>query len=93
MNIQKCVKESFAVIGKEGSTEDGAGFIQRLWADANAHFGEVAELAKRDASGTGKLPAVFHKQNNCEILVTMELDAFMQVYREWESGMDFDRKD
>lgn len=51
MNIQKCVKESFVVIGKEGSTEDGSGFIQRLWADANAHFGEVAELAKRDASG------------------------------------------
>lgn len=49
--------------------------------------------AKRDAQGTNKFPAVFHKANNCEILVTMELTDWMQVYREWEAGMDFDRKD
>ena len=29
--------------------------------------------AKRDAAGSGKIPAVFHKKNNAEILVTMEL--------------------
>ena len=29
MNINTCIKESFAVIGKEGSTKDGDGFIQR----------------------------------------------------------------
>ena len=51
MNVNRCVKDSFAVIGKEGSTEDGAGFVQRLWADANAHFAEVAPLAKRNADG------------------------------------------
>ena len=51
MNIYRCVKESFAVIGKEGSTDDGSGFIQRLWADANGHFGQVAHLAKRDENG------------------------------------------
>ena len=45
--------------------------------------------AKRDSSGTGKLPAVFHKKNNAEILVTMTLDDFMNVYREWEAGFDF----
>ena len=28
MNVEKCIKASFAVIGKEGSTEDGAGFVQ-----------------------------------------------------------------
>lgn len=49
--------------------------------------------AKMDAQGTGKFPAVFHKANNCEILVTMELNDWMQIYREWEAGMDFDRKD
>lgn len=43
--------------------------------------------AKRDAVGTGRLPAVFHKKNNAEILVTMEFDAFMQVYCEWEAGL------
>jgi len=48
MEIQRCAKESFSVIGKEGSTEEGYGFIQKLWADANSHFNEVAELAKKD---------------------------------------------
>lgn len=33
MKINKCVKESFTVIGKEGSTNDGDGFIQKLWED------------------------------------------------------------
>ena len=51
MEIQKCIKESFAVIGKEGSTSEGEGFIQRLWSDANSHFGEVCALAKRDERG------------------------------------------
>ena len=31
MKVEKCIKESFAVIGKEGSTLDGQGFIQKLW--------------------------------------------------------------
>ena len=44
--------------------------------------------AKRDATaGGGNLPAVFHKKNNAEILVTMEFDSFMQIYREFEAGM------
>ncbi len=47
----KVIKESFVVIGKEGSTFDGEGFIQRLWADANSHFDEVAHLAKKDVNG------------------------------------------
>ena len=51
MKIESCIKESFFVIGKEGSTEDGAGFVQNLWADANAHFAEVAHLAKKDDHG------------------------------------------
>lgn len=51
MKIEKCIKESLVVIGKEGSTSDGPGFIQKLWADANAHFGEVEPLAKRDSQG------------------------------------------
>ena len=51
MKSKKIVKESFAVIGKEGSTLDGPGFIQRLWEDANGHFGEVQSLAKTDDNG------------------------------------------
>ena len=48
MKMESCIKESFSVIGKEGSTEDGAGFVQNLWSDANSHFAEVEHLAKKD---------------------------------------------
>ena len=51
MEIKKCIKESFSVIGKEGSTNDGNGFIQKLWQDANENFEEVSHLAKRDNEG------------------------------------------
>ena len=51
MKIERVVKESFTVIGKEGSTADGEGFIQKLWEDANSHFEQIAHLAKRDENG------------------------------------------
>ena len=51
MKMERCTKPAFVVIGKEGSTLDGPGFIQKLWADANAHFSEVQPLAKRDEGG------------------------------------------
>lgn len=46
MKIDRCKKESFIVIGKEGATTDGADFIQKLWVNANSHFGEVTHLAE-----------------------------------------------
>ena len=49
MKIETCEKESFVVIGKEGATTDGAGFIQKLWDEANSHFEEIAHLAKKEA--------------------------------------------
>jgi Holliday junction resolvase len=50
---------------------------------------EWMSQAKRDAEagGEGRLPAVFHKKNNAPILVTMELDDFMDVYREYASDI------
>ena len=51
MKINKCIKESFVVIGKEGSTLDGENFIQKLWNSANSHFEEVKSLAKKDENG------------------------------------------
>lgn len=30
---------------------DGAGFIQKLWDNANSHFAEVQHLAKKDENG------------------------------------------
>lgn len=43
--------------------------------------------AKADSAGSDKLPAVFHKKNYSSILVTLELDDFMQIYREYEAGL------
>lgn len=51
MKIEKCEKGAFTVIGKEGSTLDGAGFIERLWDDANSHFAEIRHLAKLTEAG------------------------------------------
>jgi predicted transcriptional regulator YdeE len=50
MEIRRCRKAGFSVIGKEGSTNDGNDFIMKLWDDANSHFNEVAQLAKKDNS-------------------------------------------
>ena len=46
------------------------------------------DQAKRDAEagGEGRLPAVFHKKNNADILVTMRFEDFMNLYVEWEAG-------
>lgn len=31
-------------------------------------------------------PAVFHRKNRCEWLVTMRLDDWIELYREWSNG-------
>lgn len=48
--------------------------------------------AVRDAKESDKLPAVFHKKNNADILVTMRFGDWMQLYREWEAGVDLSQK-
>ena len=67
------VKEKFAVIGKEGSTMDGEGFIQKLWDEANSHFGEVAGLAKKDANG--RLVGIWGAMSD-----------FSRRFQPWEDG-------
>lgn len=51
MEIKTCIKESFSVIGKEGSTMDGDAFVEKLWDEANTYFNEVEGLAKTDENG------------------------------------------
>ena len=45
MDIKRLKVDSFAVLGKLGSTNDGVGFVQRLWQDLNDHFLEIKHLA------------------------------------------------
>ena len=63
MKLENCVKDTFAVIGKEGSTADGEGFIARLWEDANGNFGDVAHLAKKDENGN--LVGIWGAMSDC----------------------------
>lgn len=44
------------------------------------------EQAVRDSKGTGNIPAVFHKKNNADILVSMRLADFMEIYKEWDAA-------
>lgn len=73
MDFKKCVMQSFVVIGKEGSTESGEGFIQALWADANGHFDEVAPLAKTDDQGN--LAGIWGAMSD-----------FSRSFKPWENG-------
>lgn len=45
---------SVDIIGKEGSTSDGDGFVGRLWQSANGGFSEISPLALLRENG---LPA------------------------------------
>lgn len=51
MNIETVIVAAFSVVGLVSSTDDGEGFVQRLWAEANSRFAEVEHLAARDAQG------------------------------------------
>ena len=73
MKLETCVKDTFVVIGKEGSTSDGQGFIQKLWANANACFSEVQHLAKKDAQGN--LVGIWGAMSDCS-----------RSFHPWEEG-------
>ena len=51
MAVLRVTKPVFTVIGIEGSTNDGGGFIEKLWSEANARFPEIEALCKRDSDG------------------------------------------
>lgn len=54
--MERLVKNAFCVIGKLGSTDDGADFVKNLWKVANDHFNEVEQLAKVE---NGKLSGIW----------------------------------
>lgn len=73
MKIEIISKPAFSVIGKEGSTKDGAGFIQKLWENANAGFGEIAPLVKTDETGA-------------PIGIWGAMTDFSHSFKPWENG-------
>lgn len=59
MKPQTCIKESFCAIGKEGSTDEGNGFIQRVW--------NVRQMQKHRMAGQN---GQFRALNTCRQNVT-----------------------
>ena len=54
---------------------------------------DAVDQAKRDSDYKAlpfedKLPAVFHRKNHCEWLVTMPLTAWIEIYREWANSLE-----
>lgn len=49
------------------------------------------DQSKLDAR-PGEIPAVFHRKNHCRWMVTVSLDDFILLYREWESGRAIDNE-
>ena len=70
--MERIIKPGFTVIGKEGSSREGDGFIQRLWAEANGSFGEIAHLAKME--------------NGCLCGVWGAMSDFSRAFQPWEEG-------
>jgi len=75
--------------GKNGDAPDVRGLpyihVEAKHYKKQAFNYEWMDQAKREAGGN--LPAVFHKTDNHEILVTMTLDDWFTLYREFESSM------
>ena len=46
---------------------------------------DAVDQAKRDKKGED-LPSVFHRKNNCEWLVTMSFEDWVQICKEWEAS-------
>jgi len=73
MNIERRSLPALTIIGREGSTDDGPGFIQNLWREANEHFGEISHLVMRDSDGK---PVGFWGA----------MTDFSRSFRPWENG-------
>jgi Holliday junction resolvase len=79
-----------------GNTGDASDVVGLPGIHVEAKHQEKMELYKwmsqairdAEAGGGNKLPAVFHKKNNADILVTMRLEDWFNLYCEWEAGFD-----
>lgn len=74
--------------GKSGDASDVVG-LPGLHIEAKAQermclYDWMAQAVRDAKKG---LPAVFHKKNYGDILVTMRLQDFMKIYREYEAGL------
>lgn len=76
-----------------GNTGDASDVVGLPYIHIEAKHQERMQLyewmhqAERDCKGLA-FPTVFHKKNNEEILVTMRLDDWIELYKSYAVGMD-----
>ncbi len=51
------------------------------------HMYDALDQAKHDAR-EGEVPVVFHRKNNCDWVVVMDANDWIELYKEAESGRD-----
>lgn len=78
--------------GNTGDASDVVGLpglhIEAKHVEAMRLYEWVAQAVRdAEAGGKGDIPAVFHKKNNADILVTLRLDDFMTIYREYAADL------
>lgn len=49
---------------------------------------DAIEQATRDSANSGNIPAVFHRKNNKETLVTMKETDWIELYRAWRNTLN-----
>ena len=52
LEMEHIFMPAVSIIGREGSTAEGEGFIARLWSELEAHYSEIAHLVDTDEHGT-----------------------------------------
>lgn len=84
--------------GKSGDAADVVGLpgihVEAKHVEAMRLYEWMAQAIRdAEAGGKGALPAVFHKKNNADILVTMRFEDFMCLYTEWDAGHELKEKE
>lgn len=77
-------RRSAQFCGKTGDAADVIGLadihIEAKHCEAMRLYDWMEQAVRDSEAGQDGLPAVFHKKNNAEVLVTMRLDDWMKIY-------------
>lgn len=92
-----CARRTAQYCGNTGDASDVEGLphihVEAKHVERMELYPWMAQAVRdAEANGKGELPAVFHKKNNADILVTMRLDDWMNLYREFEAGFPLDNE-
>lgn len=83
-------RRSAQYCGKTGDAADVVGppgiHIECKHVETSKKIYDWMDQAVRDSGKSGNKPVVIHHRNNCDTLVTMRFEDWIEIYREWEAG-------